>query len=384
MNIILLTQDYPPRPGGMARYYADFASGLGVRTTVFTGTWRGQTPRNAGDERVVAFPFDAAQSHRWGHLRLARQTLREEFKRTRPQLLIIGNARPFAPLGIRLGREFQVPVATVFHGNDLLRAARRWKGKFLRRRLWKQLTELPVMHIMNSRFTASLATGLGFPESRLVVAEPEVNTELFKPATSPESRASIRETFSLSSEGLYSLFVGRLVQRKGLDLLFQALQHLNTKTTLLVAGVGDTTPWETLARENGVSDRVKFLGEIPEERLPDLFRAADIFLTPSKEIRDQDDVEGFGIVFLEAAASGVPSIGSRSGGIPEAIREDVSGLLVSPENVSELTQAWERLLSEGETRTRLSQAARGWVVENHGLGTTAAKVKAGAKRIAPA
>ncbi|MBI4543702.1 MAG: glycosyltransferase family 4 protein, partial [Gemmatimonadetes bacterium] len=108
-------------------------------------------------------------------------------------------------------------------------------------------------------------------------------------------------------------------------------------------------------------DRVRFLGEIEDERLPGVYAAADIFVMAARDERDRDEVEGFGIVFCEANAAALPVVAGASGGVPDAVRDGETGLLVPPQDAAALADAVRRLLLDAGLRRRLGQGGREWV-----------------------
>jgi phosphatidylinositol alpha-1,6-mannosyltransferase len=122
-------------------------------------------------------------------------------------------------------------------------------------------------------------------------------------------------------------------------------------------GTGEERPrLDALARELGVADRVVFAGEVPPGDLPAYYAACDVFLLPNRI--DEGDIEGFGIVFLEAAASERPAIGGSSGGVPEAVADGLTGLLVSGTDADELAGCVRRLVSDKVLARRLGRAGR--------------------------
>ena len=146
------------------------------------------------------------------------------------------------------------------------------------------------------------------------------------------------------------LCVGNLVARKGQDMVIRALPSLRQTipdVTYLIVGEGPyRVPLDKLTLELGVRDRVIFAGRILVEELPDIYAISDVFVMPSRN--EECDVEGFGLVFLEASACAKPVVGGRSGGIPDAIEEGVTGLLVGPRDPEDIANALARLLSDGD------------------------------------
>ena len=375
MKVLLITQDYPPRPGGMARYYADWGRGLGEDAWVAAGGWEGHPPTRQGSETLIELPFDASVSHRPWNLWRTRRALRRMTVEARPRVLVAGNIRPFGPVARGICARSGLPLVLAYHGNDLLRTARRWRAHPVKGRRWREVTEAAALHVVNSAFTAGLAERLGLPAGRVAVVPPEVDTGRFRPAAGQEERAALRHGFGWQDGEVITLFVGRLVERKGLGDLFAALAALPAPARLVVAGPGPTGPWSARADEAGVSDRVRFLGAVSDEVLPQLYRAADLFAGPSRDRSEQDDVEGFGIVYLEAAASGLAVLATRTGGIPEAVEEGAGGLLVEPGDVDALAAAWNRLVADAALRAQLGRGGLAGRARVHGPGSSATRLR---------
>jgi phosphatidylinositol alpha-1,6-mannosyltransferase len=161
------------------------------------------------------------------------------------------------------------------------------------------------------------------------------------------------------------LTVGRLVERKGHDMLIRSLPALlknHPDILYLIAGDGPFRQnLEFLVSENGVGHAVMFCGNIEPLELPAFYHLATIFAMVPRLIADKGDIEGFGIVYLEANASGLPVVASRSGGIPDAVEHETNGLLVNdPTDVNEVTATLNRLLSDEDLRLRLAKNAVCW------------------------
>jgi phosphatidylinositol alpha-1,6-mannosyltransferase len=130
---------------------------------------------------------------------------------------------------------------------------------------------------------------------------------------------------------------------------------------------------EQLATALGVRDRVIFAGGVSNDDLPHVFALSDVFVMPSRQ--ELKAVEGFGLVFLEAAACGKPVVGGRSGGIPDAIVDGVTGFLVHPTDHEDIARGLARLLTDEELATRLGQQGRRRVVEEFAWGRVASRVQ---------
>lgn len=163
-------------------------------------------------------------------------------------------------------------------------------------------------------------------------------------------------------DDLIVLFVGRLIEKKGVDDLIKAYarlpEKLRDRTTVWIVGRGELEDLlRTLSTELGIGEKIKFLGEIPNDQLPDYYAAVDLFVGPSVEAVS-GDTEGQGVVFIEAFAAGLCVIATRVGGIPEVVDDGHTGMLVSPRNPTELASAMQRLLSDPGLRERLGCSAK--------------------------
>jgi phosphatidylinositol alpha-1,6-mannosyltransferase len=156
------------------------------------------------------------------------------------------------------------------------------------------------------------------------------------------------------------LTVGRRVERPGHDLVIRALTALEEQSVrYVIAGTGpEEGRLRRLVEALGVRDRVLFTGHVPDEDLPGLYAACDVFVMPSRALGARDGIEGFGTVFLEAGACAKPVIGGWSGGVSEAVEDGVTGLLVDPHDPEALAEALRRLLRDPELRRRMGEAGR--------------------------
>jgi phosphatidylinositol alpha-1,6-mannosyltransferase len=234
--------------------------------------------------------------------------------------------------------------AVLFYGRDILQSRRRPAG-----RISLLLAVLLANGVgANSRYTSSL-----LPFRRRtppVIVYPGVDTSL---ASEYSERGRDRNEPRL-------LFVGRLVRRKGADLLIEAFGRLRAdmpSVRLDIVGDGPELPnLIALARKLDLGDAVTFHGALFGRRLWEVYAKAALLVLPSRQ--SAYDVEGFGTVFLEAGMFGIPSIGTRTGGIPEAVVDGVTGKLVRDGNVGELGDAIKSLLDDPEEAERLGTNAR--------------------------
>ncbi len=245
----------------------------------------------------------------------------------------------------------------VAHGVELLmdlygRRLPRWRQRDFAR---------SVRVIANSRATARLTADTFELATPPAVVNPSVGP---RPASEDiASRAAeLRRELRLDheSERPILLTVGRLVPRKGCDLVLRSVAELAAEypgLRYIVAGDGpERVRLDRLARELGVADRVRMLGDVDDLTKWAAYDICDVFVSPTR-LSHSADWEGFGIVFLEAALSGRPAIGGRTGGTDDAIVDGLTGVLVDPDQRGELSGAIRRLLSDAGLRGRLGRTA---------------------------
>jgi phosphatidylinositol alpha-1,6-mannosyltransferase len=261
-------------------------------------------------------------------------------------------------VGMLARRLLGLPYVMFAHGNEMLA---------LRDSKWP-----PALHavqtanaiLANSRYTASLVRDLGVSPSRVMVVRPGCDADHFSPAA---GREDTRERLMKCSKASFVvLTVGNLVERKGHDMVLHAIAALKGKIPELVYVISGAGPHDVVlqrtAAELGISDRVRFVGRIPTADLPALYAASDVFAMPSRLREQARDVEGFGIVFVEASACGIPVIGGRSGGIEDAVVHDQTGMLVEPGDEAALAAAIEALWRNPQMRAAFGAAGRQRVV----------------------
>ena len=188
-----------------------------------------------------------------------------------------------------------------------------------------------------------------------------VDTDLFRPGAGGDE---VRRRHGLAGRPVI-VCVSRLVPRKGQDVLIRALPAIRRRVpdaALLCVGGGPyLSTLQRLARENGVADSVVLTGSVPWAELPAHYDAGDVFAMPCRTRRAGLEVEGLGIVFLEASATGLPVVAGRSGGSPDAVLEGETGYVVDGTSVSEVADAIAGLFDDPDRRRVMGAAGRDWV-----------------------
>lgn len=245
-----------------------------------------------------------------------------------------------------------------------------WIGKKLHTRRKKLLKKVDAFFPV-SHYTANLLNKEGVPDEKISIMSNGTDPDYF----APQSTAKLRRQLGLEDKKIV-FSVCRLVPRKGMDLVLQAIQQITQQrqdVVYLLGGSGeDRQRLEQLAGTLQVEQYVRFMGRIPDERLPDYYSLADVFVMPVRS--EPPDVEGFGIVFLEANACETPVIGSRSGGVPDAVAEGETGLLIDEGDVDQLQQAITTLLDNPELADEMGKNGRKRVLQQFNWDRVAKKI----------
>ncbi len=348
MSSLLVTNDFPPKIGGIQSYLWELWRRLpATETTVMTTAYAG------------AAEWDRAQS-----FRVVRR--RENVLLPTPGLArdVDALARevgadvvfvdPALPLGLIVPRLRSAPVMVVLHGAEITVPGR--------------LPTKPLLgHVLRSAAGVVCAGGYPLAEGQhaagrslpsLVVA-PGIDASRFRPAADAAEQRAARLALGLDVDARLVLGASRLVPRKGFDVLISALALLPNEVQLVLVGSGrDRSRLEKLVGSRGLGDRVRFLGRLSEEELPLAHRAADVFAMVCRDRWGGLEAEGFGIVFLEAGASGLACVAGRSGGSHEAVIDGETGYVVEPRDHNLVATRLLQLLDDPALRSRMGGRAR--------------------------
>jgi phosphatidylinositol alpha-1,6-mannosyltransferase len=343
---LLVTNDFPPKHGGIQTYLWELWRRLppeetAVLTTPFAGAaeWdRTQPYRVVRSRQRVLLPTP--------QVRAEIDALAEEVG---AELVLLDPALPLGMLGPDLSR----PYGVILHGAEVTVPGRVPLARAILRRTLLD-ARLVVAAGGYPADEAELAAGRGLP---VVVVPPGVDHERFAPLDDAGRRAA-RERFGLPGDAFVIASVSRLVPRKGFDTVIRAAARLRrTHPDLVVAIAGDGRDRARLERLARATDApVRFLGRVPDDALPAVYGCADLFAMVCRNRWLGLEQEGFGIVFLEAAASGVPQVAGRSGGADEAVVDGTTGLVVDPLDEVAVAGAFARLMDDDRERLAMGRA----------------------------
>jgi phosphatidylinositol alpha-1,6-mannosyltransferase len=282
--------------------------------------------------------------------------VRESCRRNQSQQIHCLKVLPEGLVAWGMHRFCGVPYLLYAHGEEIQMRLTSRKLSWLIPPLYKGAAAI----IANSSHTKMLLEEVGVRPERIHVIHPGVEVMEFH--ASEEAKRSVRQRHSL--DGAFVLLtMGRLQRRKGQDMVIQALPRILKKfpnVKYLIVGTGEElVTLQQLAKDLQVWNSVVFVGQVADDERAAYYAVCDIFVMPNRQV--DADIEGFGMVFLEAGAAGKPVIGGRSGGTGEAIKEGVTGLRVNGGSVEEIDEAVTFLLQDREKARAMGRCGQQWV-----------------------
>jgi phosphatidylinositol alpha-1,6-mannosyltransferase len=350
-DALMVSSSFLPGRGGIESYLAELCAELSPRLAVLAPNEReGRTiPQDLGYE-TFGYPGSMLLPSK----RVANAVV-ERCRALGTNKVLFGTPWPLVLIGPRL-RAAGLRYGVIVHGAEMLVPS---VVPIVNRRLARALSQadllLPVSEFTGRKLSAFLESGrLRMPPSDVLRAA--VDLQRFHPEADD---GTARARFGLG-DGPLLLCFGRLVKRKGVGRALEALEAIERRfpgATLAVAGTGPEM--KRLRKQAAGSDaRIEFLGRVPDEDAAALYATADVFLLPVVDRYRGLEVEGLGVVLLEAGACGTPSVTGRSGGTPEAVLDGKTGFVVDARDRDELVDAVTRLLENSEHRSEMGRAAR--------------------------
>lgn len=354
---LVITELFLPTKGGTAVWFDEVYRRLGDRNThILTAC----VPGCEAHDREHVNTVQRLRLHHARWLRPASLPIYSKlfFKglvlglRHRFDAIHAGRVLPEGLVAVLLGRLLRVPVTIYAHGEEITtwrRSSRRLKAMTFAYRAAGSV-------VANSEFTRDRLLELGVDAARITLINPGVDLERFHPGY---DTADLRDGLGLSPQQKLVLSVGRLSRRKGFDQVIRSLPGLlgrGLDVHYAIVGIGEDRDYLLgLAKQTGVKDRVHMLGHVTTEDLPRWYCAADVFAMPNREING--DTEGFGMVFVEAAACGTTALAGEAGGTGAAVVHGQTGLRVEGAVLESVASGLGRLLDDDELRESMADAA---------------------------
>jgi phosphatidylinositol alpha-1,6-mannosyltransferase len=361
---LIVTNDFPPRPGGIQAFLHNMALRLDPqRLVVYASTWKRS---REGVEATAAFdaeqPFTVVRDRTTmllptpGVARRAVGLLREHGCTS----VWFGAAAPLGLMAPALRSAGAERLVATTHGHEA-----GWAQLPAARQLLRRIGDSTDTITYLGEYTRSRIAGALSPQAaaRMAQLPPGVDEKTFHPGSGGDE---IRARLGLTDRPVV-VCVSRLVRRKGQDTLIRAMPRIlaaEPDAVLLIVGGG---PYEKdlrrLAHDTGVAASVRFTGPVPWSELPAHYGAGDVFAMPCRTRRGGLDVEGLGIVYLEASATGLPVVAGDSGGAPDAVLDGETGWVVRGGSPEEAADRITTLLGDAELRRSMGERGREWVEE---------------------
>lgn len=351
----MVSNDFPPRPGGIQSYLLELVTRLAPshEITVYAPQWKGSAPFDTdASYEVVRHPTTLMLP-----TPAVRRRMTDLISARRPDVVWFGAAAPLALLApAAKAAGAQLTIAST-HGHEV-----GWSMLPVARTALRRIGENTDTVTFVSRYTRKRFASAFGPGAALEYLPAGVDVSRFRP--DPLARSDLRRRYGLGERPTV-VCVSRLVPRKGQDMLIRALPGIRKQVdgaALVIVGGG---PYgqrlRALAEALDVSDHVVFTGGVPHEELPAHHAMGDVFAMPCRTRGAGLDVEGLGIVFLEASACAVPVVAGNSGGAPETVRDRETGRIVDGRSAAQIGDAIVEILSDPVRAAMMGEAGRAWV-----------------------
>jgi len=354
-KVLIVTNDFPPRAGGIQ----SFVHALAVRlpqgsVTVYAPAWEGAARFDAAQP----FPVDRHPTSLMLPVPSVARRAARLLERGGCDTVLFGAAAPLGLLAPSLRRAGARRLVAITHGHEAGWAVLPGARSLLRRIGDSVDTVTYLGEYTRVRLARALSPAAGARMARLA---PGVDSEAFRPGA---GGAAVRERLGLAGRPVV-VCVSRLVPRKGQDTLIRAWPEVRAAVPdaalLLVGGGRYAGPLQRLASRLGVAGSVIFTGPVPGPELPACYDAGDVFAMPCRTRRHGLDVEGLGIVYLEASATGLPVIGGDSGNAPDAIRDGETGYVVTGRSPADVADRLVHLLTDPAGARAMGEKGMAWV-----------------------
>ena len=359
-RILLVTFEFPPKPGGVENYYYNLIK----KSTQYDFVVLTLPYKKASD-------FDTDQKFtiirekllyrffypKWFKLFIL---IKKIVSREKIDIIWVGDILPVGNACYLISKLYKIPYFISTHGMDIMLPQKNKRKELIMKKVLKKSLFITT----NSKYTKLELNNLNIDDTKLKIVYPApcITDKRYKVSEEDIDveldRHDIRDKFKL-------ITIGRIVRRKGHKLVIKILPELlnsNPDIVYLVAGTGDyQKELEKLVIKLNLENNVIFLGKLSNKELATYYKLSDLFVMPAKNI--EGDVEGFGIVYLEASSFGLPIIAGKSGGIAEGVLDNKTGILINPKNKGELGQAVLKFINDKKLYNDISNQGIKYVEE---------------------
>jgi len=358
-KILLATMEFPPFKGGVGNYYYDLIKNLtDFETNVLL------------DGSTAIYHLDNLKIKRqkflyryfWPKWLKLFWLMLWEILTGDYQLIWVGHLLPIGTCAFLIKKIFNTPYVVSLHGLDIKRALQDKRKRFLTLKILQNASLVTT----NSEYTLNEFKKTGLKTPTVVIYPCGHVLASQNPVATTAEINTLKAKLDIADKKII-LTVGRLTERKGQDMVIMALPEvIQAKLDVVYLLIGRGSEKERLkelAKQFDVENRVIFLSNIDDEDLPLYYKTSDLFITTSRIIKE-DDVEGFGMVYLEANSFGLPVIAAPTGGVAEAVIDNLNGLMCDPLNPQDIAVKIITLLSDKNLAAKLGELGRERVEKN--------------------
>lgn len=364
MKLLLVTIEFPPETGGIENYTYNIVKRIPGSIVLAPEVPGVKDFDSAQDFKIIRKKILYHRQH-WllknkfysnslGYIITVISLILRSWKainEEKPDVILCSDSIPVGLVIGFLNKINKIPYVVFSYGKDILFLQHVPFIKLLLHNSFKNASKVIVI----SEYTRNLVMQLDIPESKTYKINPCVDSGFFKPL----DVSDLIKQHGISDKKIL-LSVGRLVERKGVDTVISSLPEVVKKIPNLIYLIAGNGPYNNylkqLVSSLDLEKHVRFIGYVPDEQLPEYYNLCDAFIMPSRT--EKGDPEGFGIVFLEAGACGKPVIGSRMGGIPDAVLDGKTGMLVDPLDEREIADAILELLNDENKARKIGECGR--------------------------
>lgn len=353
-KMLIATLDFPPMVGGVAQYLSGLARNLAYDKIILLA------PEMDGAEE-----FDKKQDYKIYRKKLISRSvflwpkwlpllyhLFKIVRREKIEVVFVAQVLPIGTAAFIIKKILGIPYVVSCHGMDILTGKSSWRKAKLMNKIFAQAEFV----VSNSEYTKNELIKFGVPQEKIKIVYP-CPAEVVEPTQ--EKIEEIKNRYNLGGKKII-LSVSRLVSRKGQDKVIEAmpkiLEAVPEARYVIVGDGGERKKLEELTNGTGGREKIIFTGMVDVEYLAALYSLCDVFIMVSRQ--KGGDVEGFGLVYLEANQYGKPVIAGRSGGVREAVIDGSTGILVDPLDVNQISEALIKLLEDDSLANQLGERGR--------------------------
>ncbi len=341
---LLITIDFPPQLGGVANYLSNFSQNLPADKIIVLANQIANVHHFDGRQTYKIIRGKLFFTFFWPHWLKTFSIAKKIIKREKIEQIIISHLLPMGYVALML----KLPYIVILHGYDIMNAQKSGWKKYWAIKILNQASHI----IVNSHNTQAQVEKIGIKSDKITIVYPCPN---IKPEQLNEhEKQIIKNELDLYHKKIL-LSVGRLVPRKGFDKVIESLpvvlRQIPNLVYIIVGNGPDKDRLEKLAEDLKVRGNLIIAEDIPNPNLSSFYDLANIFIMPARQIGE--DIEGFGIVYLEANLFSKPVIAGKSGGVEDAVIDNQTGILVNPESVQEISQVILKLFNDSELVNKL-------------------------------